>query len=40
MHAQGVRAVETLLKRIKGEPVQSYRFAAQLIVRESSLCPL
>ena len=38
MHAQGVRAVETLLKRIKGEAVESHRFAAQLMVRASSLC--
>jgi LacI family transcriptional regulator len=38
MHAQGMRAVETLLKRIKGEPVQSHRFAAVLVVRESSVC--
>lgn len=36
MHAQGVRAVETLLKRIAGEPVESYRFAAVLTVRGSS----
>ncbi len=38
MHAQGVRAVEALLLRINGEPVQSYRFPAQLRVRASSLC--
>jgi LacI family transcriptional regulator len=38
MHAQGVRAVETLLDRIAGKPVQSYRFAAQLRVRASSCC--
>lgn len=38
MHAQGVRAVDTLLKRIAGEPVQSYRFPALLRVRASSLC--
>ena len=38
MHAQGVRAVETLLKRLAGEPVQSYRFAAQLQIRASSRC--
>jgi LacI family transcriptional regulator len=39
MRAQGVRAVETLLKRIAGEPVQSHRFPALLNVRASSLCP-
>ncbi|MCD5974824.1 LacI family DNA-binding transcriptional regulator [Pseudomonas quasicaspiana] len=38
MHAQGVRAVETLLQRIAGEPVQSHRFPAVLIVRDSSCC--
>lgn len=38
MHAQGVRAVETLLKRIAGEPVLSHRFPAVLNVRASSLC--
>jgi LacI family transcriptional regulator len=38
MHAQGVRAVETLLQRIAGTPVASYRFPAQLRVRASSLC--
>ncbi|WP_311970730.1 substrate-binding domain-containing protein [Pseudomonas baltica] len=38
MHAQGMRAVETLLMRIKGEPVQSHRFPAALIVRDSSVC--
>ncbi|MBD1550207.1 LacI family DNA-binding transcriptional regulator [Pseudomonas typographi] len=38
MHAQGVRAVAMLLKRIAGEPVQSYRFPALLKVRASSLC--
>ncbi len=38
MHAQGVRAVETLLKRIAGEPVLSHRFPALLKVRASSLC--
>ncbi|HEX8593160.1 MAG TPA: LacI family DNA-binding transcriptional regulator [Pseudomonas sp.] len=38
MHAQGVRAVETLLRRIAGEPVQSHRFPASLEVRASSLC--
>jgi LacI family transcriptional regulator len=38
MHAQGMRAVETLLRRIKGEPVQSHRFPAALIVRGSSVC--
>lgn len=39
MHAQGVRAVETLLRRIGGEPIESYRFPAVLTVRASSLCP-
>lgn len=38
MHAQGVRAVETLLRRIAGEPAQSHRFPARLNVRASSLC--
>ncbi|WP_256582651.1 LacI family DNA-binding transcriptional regulator [Pseudomonas sp. Irchel 3A5] len=38
MHAQGVRAVETLMQRIAGEPVQSHRFPAVLIVRDSSCC--
>ncbi|SQF98690.1 HTH-type transcriptional repressor PurR [Paucimonas lemoignei] len=37
MHAQGVRAVETLLRLIAGETVQSYRFPAALKVRASSL---
>ncbi|MGV8916989.1 MAG: LacI family DNA-binding transcriptional regulator [Pseudomonas sp.] len=37
MHAQGLRAVESLLKRIAGEPVQSHRFPAVLNVRASSL---
>jgi len=36
MHAQGVRAVETLLRLIAGEPVQSHRFPATLVVRASS----
>ena len=39
MHAQGVRAVETLLQRIAGEPVQSHRFPTVLTVRDSSRCP-
>jgi LacI family transcriptional regulator len=39
MHAQGVRAVETLLKRIAGEPVQSHRFPVVLTVRGSSVRP-
>lgn len=39
MHAQGVRAVETLLKRIAGEPIASYRFPAALKKRASSQCP-
>jgi LacI family transcriptional regulator len=38
MHDQGVRAVETLLRRIAGEPVQSHRFPARLNLRASSLC--
>ncbi|MET0613729.1 MAG: substrate-binding domain-containing protein [Pseudomonas caspiana] len=38
MHAQGVRAVETLLQRIAGEPVQSHRFPTVLTVRASSCC--
>ncbi len=37
MHAQGVRAVETLLRLIAGETVQSHRFPATLMVRASSL---
>ena len=36
MHAQGVRAVETLLRLIAGEAVQSHRFPATLVVRASS----
>lgn len=36
MHAQGVRAVETLLRLIAGETVQSHRFPASLLVRGSS----
>jgi len=36
MHAQGVRAVETLLRMIAGETVQSHRFPASLVVRASS----
>lgn len=36
MHAQGVRAVETLLRMIAGETVQSHRFPATLVVRASS----
>ncbi|KFE56432.1 LacI family DNA-binding transcriptional regulator [Pseudomonas syringae] len=36
MHAQGVRAVETLLRVIAGEAVQSHRFPATLVVRGSS----
>lgn len=36
MHAQGVRAVETLLRLIAGETVQSHRFPATLVVRASS----
>jgi LacI family transcriptional regulator len=39
MHAQGVRAVETLLNRIAGEPVQSHRFPVVLTVRGSSVQP-
>lgn len=38
MHDQGVRAVETLLKHIAGEPIQSHRFPVRLTVRSSSLC--
>ena len=40
MHAQGVRAVETLLRMIGGEVVQSYRFPTVLMVRGSSVCGL
>jgi LacI family transcriptional regulator len=36
MHAQGVRAVETLLRVIAGESVQSHRFPASLVARASS----
>jgi len=36
MHEQGVRAVETLLSKIAGEPVESYRFDTVLTVRGSS----
>lgn len=39
MHAQGMRAVETLLRRIAGAPIESHRFPARLTVRASSLCP-
>jgi len=38
MHAQGVHAVETLLKSIAGEPLLSHRFPALLKVRAGSLC--
>jgi LacI family transcriptional regulator len=38
MHAQGVQAVETLLRRIAGEPVQSIRIPTALTVRDSSRC--
>jgi LacI family transcriptional regulator len=38
MHAQGVQAVETLLRRIAGEPVQSIRIPTVLTVRDSSRC--
>lgn len=38
MHAQGVQAVETLLRRIAGEPVQSIRIPTLLTVRDSSRC--
>ena len=38
MHAQGVQAVETLLRRIAGEPVQSTRIPTMLTVRDSSRC--
>lgn len=38
MHAQGVRAVEALLQRIAGEPVDSHRFPTRLTIRESSRC--
>lgn len=38
MHAQGVRAVETLLQRINGETVHSHRFPTVLTVRDSSRC--
>ncbi|PWC18875.1 LacI family DNA-binding transcriptional regulator [Brenneria corticis] len=38
MYQQGYLAVETLLKRIVGEPVESYRFPAVMTVRASSQC--
>jgi LacI family transcriptional regulator len=38
MHAQGVQAVEILLRRIAGEPVQSIRIPTALTVRDSSRC--
>lgn len=38
MHSQGRLAVETLLRRIEGEPVQSHRFVPIMSVRASSQC--